>query len=154
MVTKQASILSERPKNSTSPESNHGINAVFSSNPKPQTFLWMPPQNDQSQLPTDLHREKQRFIRSNHHRKRKEQNSQALKDSIQLPSPAHSYYQSPSPIVLRKRASTSRSTIQNTPSPNEPMIYQWIEPQVLDIFPSPKKSTKQDWNIYFNHCKY
>lgn len=127
----------------------------------PGDFLWVDYQDDKSQG-RELSRSKQAFVRTRHHRMRREKQLQQLKspsDSCPTPTtPSHA------PIAKSSRTTTrrvpvskdkdeSRSAQKRCPSEQSSLIVNTIEAGVLDGGPALAVAINQNPNIYFHHCE-
>ncbi|KAJ5226817.1 uncharacterized protein N7469_006823 [Penicillium citrinum] len=125
----------------------------------PGDFLWVDYQDDKSQG-RELSRSKQAFVRTRHHRMRREKQLQQLKspsDSCPTPTPSHAPIAKSTKntrrIPVSKDKDETQSTQKRCPVQQSSLIVNSIEPSVLDGGPALAVAINQNPNIYFHHYK-
>ncbi|KAJ5860136.1 uncharacterized protein N7529_007446 [Penicillium soppii] len=99
-------------------------------------FLWVDYKENQSKA-RDLVRSKQAFVRTRHHRLRREKQ-----------------VQSTARVVDVSRHPKSESDEDDLPTERAPILASSPQAGILDGSPSLAISTNHNPNIYFHHCEY
>jgi hypothetical protein len=119
----------------------------------PADFLWI---NAQEEDPKDrdASREKQAFIRTRHHRLKKESQMRSLKSSMQQ-QPATS--ESPQSETVSEynsdHSSSCNSQNERSLTAQPPVLSQSLEACISMAFPYLSRRTNQNMTIYLQHCK-
>lgn len=141
----------------------------------PGDFLWVDYQDDKSQG-RELSRSKQAFVRTRHHRMRREKQLQQLKSPPDHQGPSPSDSSSTTSSTSSTSSTTATNPARNTtrvPKDEEdyddnvlecrnhyqtsqqcPLINNSIGAGVLDGSPALAVAIDQNPNIYFQHCEY
>jgi hypothetical protein len=119
----------------------------------PAEFLWI---NAQEEDPRDrdASREKQAFIRTRHHRLKKESQTRSLETSMQRgPNHGNSL---PSKAVWQQTSNNSsgQDALNNRAEITQsPVLCQSLETCISMAFPYLSRSTNQSVTLYLQHCK-
>lgn len=126
----------------------------------PSDFLWVDYQDDKSQG-RELSRSKQAFVRTRHHRMRREKQLQQFKTPTDhTPPPPSSPSLSSEAVVAKHSRNTGRVRKQEHDDEGHyldqqaPILITSLEAGVLDGGPALAIAISQNPNIYFQHCEY
>jgi hypothetical protein len=114
-------------------------------------FLWVDYKENQSKA-RELVRSKQAFVRTRHHRLRREKQVQQCSTAKPFPTghcPPH-----PGANVSNRHSSKSDSDEDDRPTQRVSLLSSSPQAGILDGGPSPAVSTNNNPNLYFHHCEY
>jgi len=115
-------------------------------------FLWVDYKENQSKA-RDLVRSKQAFVRTRHHRLRREKQVQQCNTATGR-FPTRHCPPSTSANVSNRHPSKSDSDEDDRPTQRVPILASSPQAGVLDGGPGLAISTNHNPNIYFHHCEY
>lgn len=116
-------------------------------------FLWI---NAQEEDPKDrdASREKQAFIRTRHHRLKKESQMRSLKSSIQRqPATSGSPQSEMASDYVHDDLSCRNSQNDRSLTAQPPVLCQSLEACISMAFPYLSRPTNQSMSVYLQHCK-
>jgi hypothetical protein len=123
--------------------------------PPAADFLWI---NAQEEDPKDrdASREKQAFIRTRHHRLKKESQMRSLKSSMQQQPATSGSPQSEtvSDYISDDSGSSRNSQDDRSSTATPPVLCQSLEACISMAFPYLSRPTNQSMSVYLQHCKY
>lgn len=123
------------------------------STPVAVEYLWVDAQQEKPRGQT-LSGAKQTFLKTQHHRRRREAQLQKLKGSIvRFPAQPSSNHDADG-IKSTNKKNGQRPGNPSTALGREPVLYRGIEAGVEECFPSLSLDTSLSMNLYFKHCKY
>lgn len=120
----------------------------------PTDFLWI---NAQEEDPKDrdASREKQAFIRTRHHRLKKESQMRSLKSSVQQQSATSDSPQSETVSDYISDDPSSRNSHDGRSlTTHPPVLCQSLEACISMAFPYLSRPTNQSMSLYLQHCTY
>ena len=123
------------------------------STPVAVEYLWVDARQEKPHGQT-LSGAKQTFLKTKHHRRRREAQLQKLKGSI-VPFPDRpSSNDDARDIKSTTKKNGQRPGNLSTALSQEPVLYRGIETGLEECFPSLSLNTSLSMNQYFKHCKY